>query len=86
MKSMTVQCSGVSYRQGWIEVTPHIHVGYVNLEAWSLVPEVDPHRENIAGVFDSDVTGNVEVELTIAQSTQPISSLRGAIEVAQGVR
>ena len=86
MKSMTVQCTGISYRQGWIEVTPHIHVGYVNLEAWSLVPEVDPHRENIAGVFDSDVTGNVEVELTIAKATQLIFSPQSAIEVAQGVR
>jgi len=41
MESQRVKCSGVQYRQGWIEVVPNIHAGSVNIEAWSVVPEVD---------------------------------------------
>lgn len=85
MESKQIKCTGVPYRQGWVEIVPNIHQGHVNLEAWSVVPEVDMSLSSvdIASVPDAAVTGNVEVELSIAEARQLVVTLQAAIEVAE---
>ena len=85
MELQRVKCSGVGYRQGWVEVTANIHAGHVNLEVWNVAPEVDMSVPSVAlaSVPDEVVTGNVEVELTLAQAKQLLVALRVAIEVAE---
>jgi len=85
MESQRVKCSGVSYRQGWVEVAPNVHPGQVNVEAWSVVPEVDMSLSSIdlTSIPDGAITGNVEIELTIAQAKQLLAALQVAIEAAE---
>ncbi|XGV99191.1 MAG: hypothetical protein ACAF41_09675 [Leptolyngbya sp. BL-A-14] len=85
MESQRVTGSGVPYRQGWVEVVPNIHAGFVNLEAWSVTPEVDvsdPYT-SLSTVPDEAVTGNVEVELSVAQARQLVMLLQAAIEATE---
>lgn len=85
MDSNRIKCSGVPYRQGWVEIAPNVHQGRVNLEAWSIVPEVDMSLSglDITSVQDSAVSGNVEVEMSIAQAKQLLVVLQVAIEAAE---
>ena len=85
MESQRVTCSGVPYRQGWVEVVPNIRAGFVNLEAWNVTPEVDmsdPYT-SLSTVSDKALIGNVEVELSIAQAKQLVMSLQAAIEAME---
>jgi hypothetical protein len=72
----------VPYRQGWVEVVPNVHAGHVNLEAWSVAPEVDMSVPSVtlSSLPDEAVTDNVEIELTVAQAKQLIVFLQTAIE------
>lgn len=85
MESHRVKCSGVPYRQGWVEVAPNVHKGYVNLEAWSVVPEINMSLPSaaLAFILDGEVTGNVEVELTLAQAKELLAALHAATEAAE---
>ena len=85
MESRRVKCSGVPYRQGWIEVAPNIHAAYVNIESWSVVQDVDMSLPSTAltSLSDAAVTGNVEVELTIAQAKELLAALQVAIKAVE---
>lgn len=85
MKSHRVRCTGVPYRQGWVEVVPGVHAGHVNLEAWRVAPEVDMSVPSItlSSLPDEAVTDNVEIELTVAQAKQLIVLLQTAIEAME---
>jgi hypothetical protein len=80
-----IKCSGVPYRQGWVEVAANIHTGHVNVEAWNVAPEVDMSSTDVAlaSVPEEAIAGNVEVELTVAQARQLVVALQGAIEAAE---
>jgi hypothetical protein len=80
-----IKCGGVPYRQGWVEVAANIHTGHVNIEAWNVAPEVDMsnYAVTLASVPDGAVTGNVEVELTVAQAKQLVVALQSAIAAAE---
>jgi hypothetical protein len=88
VESQRIKCSGVPYRQGWVEIVPNIHVGYVNLEAWNVAPEIDMSRPTTAlsTVSDEGVIGNIEVELSIAQAKQLLTALQIAIEATEHAR
>jgi hypothetical protein len=85
VESHRVRCTGVPYRQGWVEVLSNIHAGHVNLEAWNVAPEVDMSVPSItlSSVPEEAVTDNVEVELTVAQAKQLIVLLQTAIEATE---
>ncbi|MFY9261795.1 MAG: hypothetical protein WAO71_14985 [Gallionella sp.] len=85
MSSQRFKCTGVPYRQGWIEVTPGIHDGYVNLEVWNVTSEVDisPLASELALLADAQVVGNTEVELSIALAKALVAALENAIKTIE---
>lgn len=75
-----IRCTGVSYRQGLMEVSVGIHAEHVNLETWNIAPHL-PVPEGPRQLFDrSDVvTGSTEIELSRAQAEALIKALQEAL-------
>lgn len=84
-KSERIKCVGVPYRQGWVEVAVGVHRGYVNLESWSVAPDVDitHHSAELALLPDETVSGNAELELSLEQARALVLALQEAIERAE---
>ena len=81
-----VRCDAVKYRQGFIEVTGHIHPGLVNVETWQVSVEADtsgfyPESD---GLTDDDFVANVELELTPAQARSLAAALVAAADALEG--
>ena len=77
-----IRCSGVNYRQGFIEVTAFIHDNKINLETW----QVDPSAQidgvdwvDDVSISDSDITANCEIELSIEDARNLANSLLNLI-------
>jgi len=81
MEARRIKCCGVPYRQGWVEISANIHAGYVNLEAWHVVPKIDlqPDAISLASISDAAVSSNVELELTLTQAKQLLAALQQAL-------
>ncbi len=82
-----ISCSGIPYRQGFIEVQSNIHGGYVNLEAWNINPEVELKGIDMScsTIKDCDFTGNIEMELDLEAAKILVEVLNKAIaEVEAG--
>ena len=77
----TIICDSVSYRQGYIEVQSDIHKGYINLEVWGIHPDVEIQGVDLYGatINDSDVVGNVELELSLEKAKALIEKLHQAV-------
>jgi hypothetical protein len=70
------------YRQGFIEVQPNIHEGFINIETWMTNPKttLDETITNLDPIQDdSDITGNTELELTFNQASELIIALQAAL-------
>ena len=81
-----IRCNGISYRQGFIEVSAGILADHVNVEIWNVHPDTnisDLVRVDQV-VSDNAFIGNTEVELTIREANALIESLRRAIQLAAG--
>lgn len=81
--TIRLKCSGVPYRQGFIEVTPAIHEGYVNIETWDINPSVDLeslHWVSLVDLADDDVSSNTEVEMTIVNAKKLATAINDAID------
>lgn len=79
VKSTTIKCDSVEYRQGFIEVTPGIHDGCVNIEAWSTCSDIS--GVSSVRVFPSPVlTGGVELELGRDQAAELVGALQRFLE------
>ena len=63
-----IKCNSVSYRQGFIESSPAIHPGCVNLETWEVSPPVDIAKSDLQSVPDDRITANTEIELTVDEA------------------
>jgi len=76
-----LRCNVIHYRKGFIEVAPGIHDGCINIEAWRVHPGLDiSNREIGDGSFpDNAITGNVELELSIAAAEDLIQTLTEAV-------
>jgi isochorismate pyruvate lyase len=77
-----IRCNEIPYRQGFIEVQPNIHDGFVNIETWMLNPCFNiANTKSIADlvITDADFIGNTELELTIEQTNELIIALQVAI-------
>ena len=81
--TIRLKCVGVPYRQGFIEVTPTIHEGHVNIETWNVDPRVDldgVHWVTTSALPDDKVLSNTEVELTIADAKKLVTAINDAID------
>lgn len=78
-------CDNVSYRRGEFEITPNIHRGLVNLEAWTIHPDAPlPDGEGTHGELpDEAYTGNVEIELTPEQARRLAAAILEAAGAAE---
>ena len=78
-------CNGISYRQGYVEVTPNIHKGYINIETWMIHPDHMCAGKEFDEIVASDdaVRSNTELELTIETATALIRLLQAEIHKAK---
>ena len=84
-QSAMIKCRSVAYRQGFIEVTPNIHMGLVNLEIWGVRAECDLSSIELDGdeLTDSDVEANCELELSADEVRRLIDQLQQALAEAE---
>lgn len=61
---------------------PGIHDGCINIEAWQVDPDVDISNREIEddSFSDNAVTGNVELEMSVAAAEDLIQRLTEAVE------
>ncbi len=74
-------CNSVSYRKGFIEVSANIHQGCVNLETWSIHPDVDMSDSGLSfgEIPESEFTGNTELELSLENAEELLTLLQKSI-------
>lgn len=84
MSDAIIKCNGIAYRKGFIEVIGQIHPGHINLEVWGIAPDfnIDNLTIRTGSIPDGAVTGNVELELSIAQTKALITRLEAAVAAA----
>lgn len=85
MTSEIIKCNGISYRQGFIEVTGKIHPGHINVEVWNVATDVNIDGLSIRtdAIPENAVTGNVELELNVEQAKELVAKLQLAIASAE---
>lgn len=83
-----LRCTGVPYRQGFIEVVPNIHPGHVNIEVWNLRSDVEisGSEPGDPSIPDEAYVGNTEIELSVSEAERLIDLLRDAIREAECVK
>lgn len=76
-----VRCENIGYRQGFIEVIPNIHRGYINIETWMISPEIKITDIDISegSIADKNIVGNTEIEMSIDQAEMLIQLIQAAI-------
>ena len=81
MKTSKIRCNVVPYRKGFVEVTPGIHEGCINLETWGIRADIDISKLNVRDerLPDGCVTGNTELEMSNEAAEELIEALRAAI-------
>ncbi|MBT8137966.1 MAG: hypothetical protein KJO54_13200 [Gammaproteobacteria bacterium] len=79
--SNRIKCDTIGHRKGLIEITPGIHGKCINIETWSIHPDIDLSKRDIrdANFPDEGVTGNTEIELTAEQARSLIKMLQSAL-------
>ena len=79
--SKMIKCNNVDYRKGYIEITPCIHEGCINIETWDIHVDVDLSTIEIGDDdFPEDgVTGNTEIEMNITEAEHLVTQLQMAI-------
>lgn len=85
MSSSKIKCNAVSYRKGFLEITPNIHEGCVNLETWGVHSEVDiTNLDMIDEQFpEGGIIGNTELELSVETAEGLVQALQEAIRRIQ---
>ena len=81
-KQVRIRCSGVNYRQGFVEVSARIHEDMINLETWQVDPETnidDCVWVDDPSISDSSITGNCEIEISIEDARNLATSLLNMI-------
>ena len=81
-----IKCNSVDYRKGYIEITPGIHEGCINIEAWDVHVDVDLSKLELSDDnFPEDgITGNTEIEMSISEAEQLIEQLQSAVAQIRG--
>lgn len=78
-----IKCDTISYRKGFLEVTPGIHDGCVNIETWEI--DASANLDDKAWIADpsipdSCVTANTELELTTTQARKFAEAILAAVK------
>ncbi len=76
-------CDSIAYRKGFIEVSPAIHDGCVNIETWDI--DADTILSDVTwlddpSIPDSSVIANTELELTAEQARSLAEALLAAAQ------
>ena len=81
MYSPKIRCNVINYRKGFVEVTPGIHSGCINLETWEAHPDVDISNRDVTDEQfpDDGIVGNTELEMSIEAAEELIEALQAAI-------
>ena len=81
-KKEIIKANTINYRKGFIEVTPAIHYGCINIEAWNIHPDKDIRNISVGMnmLADEDVIGNVEIELNEDEVRALISMLERSLD------
>lgn len=80
MKRQFIKCTGVSYRQGFVEVVVGIHPKHINLETWSV--SSDAKLTGTPGSLpEGSITANTELELDLKQARALIAALEAAVQI-----
>ena len=77
-----IKCNNVKYRQGYLEITPNIHDGLINIESWDIDPKVDITPLDISSEdFPCEaICGNTELELSLDDARELVRALEAAIK------
>lgn len=88
MPPSEIRCTGIRYRQGYVEVLPNIHEGYINLETWNIHPDMDISGPSCAikSIPEDGFVGNTEIELSIHEAEALVQLLQSAINIAKSGR
>ena len=80
-----IKCNNIEYRKGYIEITPNIHEGFINLETWRIDPDIDLTNIELEDddFPDKGVTGNTEIELSVIEVEELIQQLQKALSLAK---
>lgn len=74
-----IHCKDITYRSGFVEVTPGIHDDHVNLEIWNIDPDRASMIVDEDSLADEDVIAATEIELSVLQTKELIRQLQLAI-------
>ncbi len=80
--TVRLKCESIPYRQGFIEVTPSIHAGHVNIETWDIQSKTS--LDNVSwvdsdSISDEDVVANTELELTAFEAEKLADAIMAAV-------
>ena len=80
-----IKCDNIEYRKGYIEVSPNVHEGCINLEAWDIHSEADLKNTDIDNDDFSDelVRANTEIEMSLFEAKELVAQLQKAIDDVQ---
>ncbi|WP_308365350.1 MULTISPECIES: hypothetical protein [unclassified Microbulbifer] len=78
---MKIKCSGIKYRQGFVEVGSGVHDGFVNLEVWTVQPDSSNFESasELAEVPEHEISSNSEIELDVEQAKSMVAEIQKAI-------
>jgi hypothetical protein len=74
-----IHCKDISYRSGFVEVSPGIHDDHVNLEIWNVHPDRAPMIEGEDCLVEEDIVSVTEIELSVPQAKELVRQLQVAI-------
>ena len=74
-----IHCKDISYRSGFVEVSPGIHDDHVNLEVWNVDPDRAPMILGESSLTNEDVVFVAEIELSVLQTRELIRQLQLAL-------
>lgn len=74
-----IHCKDITYRSGFVEVTPGVHDDHVNLEIWNIDPDRASMIVDEDSLADEDVIAATEIELSVLQTKELIRQLQLAI-------
>jgi hypothetical protein len=88
MAATKIRSNVINYRKGFVEFTPLIHDGCINIETWHVHPDIDISSLDIGdGRFpDGGVIANTELELSIEAAEQMIEALQSGISEVRASR
>ena len=85
MTPLKFRCDTIDYRKGFIEITPGIHGGCVNLECWQIQNDLDISGMDLLDqrISDEAITANVELELSLETAEAIVTALQNAIHAVR---